>query len=52
MSPAPDLELILVELALLEALLFINVELCLSVATAIDDVLDEDSNGGEDGGLC
>ena len=40
------------EAILLEVLLLKNVELCLRVATAIDDVLDEDSNDGEDGGFC
>ena len=39
-------------LVLFEELLFVNVELCLSVATAIEEVLDDDSKGGEDGGLC
>ena len=35
-----------------ETLLLINVELCLIVATVMEDVVDEDNIEGDDGGRC
>ena len=35
-----------------ETVLLINVELCLMVATVMEDVVDDDSIDGDDGGLC
>ena len=52
MSPVAVLEPIFPPLPSPEPLLLIKVELCRMVATVIEDVVDEDSNEGEDGGLC